>query len=134
LLGGWSQADQSAAGRLDNRQAKLSLAGLGIAFRELHGRFRDARFAAGLSAVAHLGLRLDLDPKTQGYFEHYRRDAQAAGVSTADTAEAMQQFRAALAAAWEVSGQPASLAAQIAPPTSMGFAGLTQLVTAVAVV
>jgi hypothetical protein len=134
LLGGWSLADQAAPGRPDNKQAKLSLAGLGVAFRELHGRFRDPRFAAGLAAVAHLGLRLELDPKTQGYFEHYRRDAKAAGADTADAAQALQQFRAALAAAWEVGGQPASLAARVVPPASMGFAGLIRLVAAGAAV
>jgi hypothetical protein len=127
LLGAWSLADQAAPGRPDNQRGKLSLAGLGIAFRELHGRFRDPHLAAGLAAVACLGLRLDLDPKTQGYFERYRGDAWAAGAETRDTAEAMQQLRAALIATWEACGQPPSLAARMVPPASMGFSGLEQL-------
>jgi hypothetical protein len=98
-----------------------------VAFGDLYRRFRDPRFVAGLSAVAHLGGRLDLDATTRSYFERNQRDAETAGARTSDTAEALRQLHAALIAAWEVSGQPANLAARIGPPASMSFSGLARL-------
>ncbi len=127
VLGGWSLADQAAAGPPDNRRAKLSLAGLGVAFGELHGRFRDPRFIAGRGAAAHLGLRLDLDAKSLGYFERHKRDAEEAGARTVDPAEAMDELCAALIAAWEVCGRRDELAERISPPVSMSFSGLARL-------
>lgn len=126
VLYGWSLADQAAPGPPDNKRAKLSLAGLGIALGELHERFRDCCFIAGRGAVAHLGLRLDLDAKTRGYFERHRRAAEKGEAHTANPAEALEQLRAALIAAWEVCGRQADLADRISPPAAMSFSGLAR--------
>jgi predicted phosphodiesterase len=130
ILGGWSLADQAASGSPDRRNAKLSLAGLGVAFGGLYQRFGDRRFIAGRGAVAHMGLRLDLDPKTRGYFERHRREAESAGAQTADPTEALEQLRTALVAAWDVCGDRDELMDRLAAPGSTGFAGLARLFSA----
>jgi hypothetical protein len=83
----------------------------------------------GRGAVAYLGLLWDLDPKNHSYFERYRRDAEAAGARPSDLAEALDQLRAALVAAWEVCGRQAELADRLVPPASMCFTGLARLFT-----
>jgi len=109
VLAGWSLADETATAPPENRDAKLSLAGLGVALGALHERFADPRFNPGRSAVAWLGVRVPLDAKSRGYFERHRGDAQARGSSTASPDEAITQLRDALTAAWEVSGRQADL-------------------------
>jgi hypothetical protein len=57
---------------LDSKQCKLSLAGLGAAFRELAADTAQQEFIKAHAACGRLGLRLaDLDPKARGYFEKY---------------------------------------------------------------
>lgn len=128
ILDGWSLADQAAPGPPDNDRARRSLAGLGVAFDGLYGRFGDQRFIAGRGAVAHLGLSLpDLDPKTKGYLEGHRREAETAGDHTADPLEALRQLVTALVAAWEVCGERDRLSGRVLAPDSMTFAGLARL-------
>lgn len=130
VLDCWSLADEAATAPPDNRNAKLSLAGLGVAFGVLQERFADPRFDPGRSAVVWLGLRLDLDARTHGYFERHRDDAQARGASTSSLDEAITQLRDGLNAAWEVSGRQAELADRIRSPSQMGFSDLSRLVQA----
>ena len=56
-----------------------------------------------------------------------KQDADGAGARTADPDEALDQFRAPLAAPWEVCGRQAELAERIVPPASMRFEGLAPL-------
>ena len=64
---------------LDIKQCKLSLAGLGAAFRELAASTGRNKFAAAQAACGRLGLRLvDLDPTARGYFEKYASAAPSA--------------------------------------------------------
>jgi predicted MPP superfamily phosphohydrolase len=66
-----SLADDRSAS-LDERRCKLSLAGLGAAFRELAASTGQRRFAAAQAACGRLGLHLnDVDATTRGYFEEY---------------------------------------------------------------
>lgn len=129
LLGGWSLADQAAASPPDTKQAKLSLAGLGVAFRELYKQYHAPHFIAGLGAVAYLGQHLPLDEGSRRYFAQHKKDADAEGTSTADPAQALEQLGAALLAAWEVCGKREELAARISPPGAMKFTGLARLFT-----
>lgn len=87
----------------------------------------DQRFLAGRSAVAWLGLRLELDAKTRGYFERYRRETQEAGASTQSLDEAITQLRQGLLAAWEICGRQSELAGRVGRPADMGFVGLSRL-------
>ncbi|MGB5834022.1 MAG: hypothetical protein WBG92_18835, partial [Thiohalocapsa sp.] len=116
LLAGWSLADEASKAPPDTRRAKLSLAGLGVAFGALRERFAGARFDSGRSAVAWLGLRLDFDARARSYFERHRDEAQAHGASTTSLDQAISQLRDALTAAWEISGRQAELADRIRPP------------------
>jgi hypothetical protein len=51
---------------------KLSLAGLGAAFREIAASTGRREFAAAQAACGHLGLRLaEIDPTTRKYFEEH---------------------------------------------------------------
>lgn len=134
ILGGWSLGDEAASGPPDIPDARIVLAGLGVAFGELDQRFGDRRFIAGRGAIAHLGLRLDLDldPRARGYFERHRREAEAAGAQIADPTEALEQLRAGLVAAWEVCGDRDKLSDRVPAPGSMGFAGLARLFSTLA--
>lgn len=128
VLAGWSLADQAAAAPPDNKDAKLALAGLGAALRDLHVRYRDPVFIEGRGASAQLGMRLDLDRRARGYFESDLREAAAAGVEPTDFPGALARFRAALARAWEVCGEREALALRMPEPKHMGFEGLRRLV------
>jgi len=126
VLTGWSLADQAAASPPDSKRATLALAGLGVAFRDLHTRYRDPVFMEGRGASAQLGLRLGADRK--GYLQGHLREATAAGVDPTDLAGALARFRAALVRAWEVCGERETLAQRIGEPKDMGFEGLRRLV------
>jgi hypothetical protein len=102
------------------------LAGLGVALRDLHSRYRDPVFMEGRGASAQLGLRLGVDQK--GYLQGHLREATAAGVEPTDLAGALARFRAALVRAWEVCGDREALSLRIAEPKDMGFDRLWRLV------
>ena len=62
---------------LNSRQVKLSLAGLGAAFRDLAQSASRPDFAVAQAACGRLGLRLrDLDPTTRGYLEEHTKAAK----------------------------------------------------------
>src|SRR5262249_13939346 len=57
-------------------QCKLSLAGLGVALRELRHSTRRTSFATAQAACGRLGLMLPaLDPTARSYFERYTESA-----------------------------------------------------------
>jgi hypothetical protein len=128
VLAGWSLADQAAAAPPDNKNAKLVFAGLGVALRDLHTRYRDPVFMEGRGATAQLGMHLDLDRRTRGYLESDLREAAAAGVQPTDLTGTLARFRAALVRAWEVCGERETLALRMPEPKHMGFEGLRRLV------
>ena len=78
-LEGLSIADQIEDARVDMRRAKLSLAGLGVAFGELTDPHGHSSFVRSLGACAWLGFRTRPDSRTKGYFERHERKAQDGG-------------------------------------------------------
>lgn len=73
-LAAWLTARSLAdgAGELSPKQAKVGLAGLGVAFGALHDGTGDRAYLAARIACGRLGLKLpDLDATARGYFEKY---------------------------------------------------------------
>ncbi len=80
--------------------AKLTCAGLGVAFENLLSGVPDSAFAKGRRAATHLGWETDPDPRTAGYLERYQSELDEAGTPVpADIDEALVWLsEAALAA------------------------------------
>jgi Mrp family chromosome partitioning ATPase len=94
-LGGRSLAD--GGGPIDPLQCKLSLAGLGIAFRKLFATLQKGAFAAGQAACGQLGLRLqDLDERTRGYFEEHTAEGHRNGITGLSPDQAVDTIRKAV--------------------------------------
>ena len=75
---------------IDSIRCKLSLAGLGAAFREMFATSRDRALAVGQAACGTLGLELeDLDRTTRGYFEKYVAEGQRNGVTELSLGQAV---------------------------------------------
>lgn len=127
-LGGWSLADQTEAAPPGNDQAKLSLAGLGVAFAGLHQQYLDRVFLEARHAAGQLGLRLRLDAKAQGYFERYLAETEQQGVQATTLAGAIERLRLGLQRAWECSAERDRPV--IPKPQAMQFEGLRQLFAA----
>jgi hypothetical protein len=93
-LAGRSLAD---GGTLAARQCRLSLAGLGVAFRELFSTSHDVTFAAAHAACGHLGLRLpNLDLTGLNYFERYAAEGHRHGIADLAPEEAINAIRRAV--------------------------------------
>jgi predicted phosphodiesterase len=72
---------------LDSKRCKLSLAGLGAAFRELAASTARREFLKAQAACGRLGLSLtDVDPKTRGFFKE-DSEALPLGVNQAASPE-----------------------------------------------
>lgn len=79
-LDGRSLADGGET--IDQKRCKFSLAGLGLAFRELFAISKDKAFAAGQASCGQLGLRLEgLDATTRGYFEKHAAEGRRNGIA-----------------------------------------------------
>lgn len=128
ILSGFSLVDQAVPSPANVKDAKLALAGIGVSFGELYQQFRDKRFLHGQSAVAFLGLQLDVDTVARSYFEKHKKESESAGASSpTDVVDGLSKLKDAINAAWEVSGKPSKLLERIAPPSSFSFNGLARL-------
>lgn len=78
-LQGLSVADHLKKAPITSEQAKLSCAGLGVAFGKLAESRPDCPFARARRAVAYLGRLTNYDPKAHGYFDKYDREADKIG-------------------------------------------------------
>jgi hypothetical protein len=78
-LQGLSLADHLKPAPITPEQAKLSCAGLGVAFGKLAERHPDCPFARARRAAAYLGRLTTSDPKALGYFAKHDRDADKIG-------------------------------------------------------
>ena len=89
---------------LEPIQCKLSLAGLGEAFRELFAASYEKAFAAGQAACGQLGLRLgELDTTGRAYFEKHAADGHRNGIAKLSPAQAVDAIRqAVILGAYEV--------------------------------
>jgi Calcineurin-like phosphoesterase len=85
---------------IDAIRAKLSLAGLGVAFRELFATSGERAFAAGHAACGQLGLGLEeleeLDATSRGYFERYAAEGRRNGIATFSPEQAVSAVRKAV--------------------------------------
>ena len=77
-----SLSDYVKAAPIDKTRAKLSLAGIGVAFGKLTDIGPDGPFARAQRAASYLGRLTDPDPKAAGYFNKYARDADKKGTSS----------------------------------------------------
>lgn len=88
--------------------AKLSCAGLGVAFERLVSGEADGAFAKGRRAATEIGWQTNPDQKTSGYFSRYERELNSLGVPTsADNDNALAWLSAAALAAWQKLEDPA---------------------------
>jgi hypothetical protein len=82
-LGAWLAGRLLAdGGTLGERDGKLGLAGLGVAFRELFAASGIPAFAAAQAACGQLGMRLpQVDATARGYFEKHVADGRQHGMA-----------------------------------------------------
>ncbi|WP_322076546.1 P-loop NTPase [Burkholderia cepacia] len=76
-LQGLSVADHLKTAPITANRAKLSCAGLGVAFGKLAEPRPDCPYARARSATAYLGRLTNPDPKTLSYFDKHDRAAEA---------------------------------------------------------
>lgn len=88
-------------------RAKLSCAGLGVAFEHLVGGVADGSFAKGRRAATELGWQTNPDPRTAGYFERHESELDAIGTpKPAENDEALVWLATAAHAAWQELEDP----------------------------
>lgn len=128
-LGGKSVAD--GIGTLDSRRCKLSLGGLGVAFRELFAVGKDKRFATAQAACGQLGFQLDeLNPTDQRYFESYVEDGRRNGVASLSPQNAIDAIRRAVilgAEDVELTNDPVFFERLLKEPESYHYTALLRL-------
>ena len=101
-LSGVSLADQTEKRPPDNKRSQLSLAGIGIAFRELYHKYNYRIFIESCGASAQLGLSLDaLNTKTRSNLEQNLSISKANGVNRMDLRVAFELLRKGILEAWE---------------------------------
>jgi hypothetical protein len=108
-----------------NDNAKVALAELGFALGALFEASQERVFVVSQFAVAALGLTLDLDRRTEGYFLRYRNDALARGATDASPAHLLADMAAGVQAAWH--RRERELPASVRPPDQLSYSGLARL-------
>jgi hypothetical protein len=128
-LDGRTLADGGEA--VDAIQAKLSLAGLGVAFRELFAASREKVFATGRAACGQLGLRLDnLDATARGYFEKYVSESRRNGIADLSAEQALHAIgKAVIRGAEEVEpdNDPVFFEKLLGEPESYRYTALLRM-------
>lgn len=100
-LAGVSLADQAERRPPDNKDSRLSLNGIGIAFRELYQKYNNFSFIEACGASAQLGLSLpSLDEKDIRYLERNLSTSRDAGVTEIDLPSAFEQLQKGILDAW----------------------------------
>lgn len=112
----------------DNDQAKLSFAGLGVAFGALYDAYHDTSFRDARGACGVLGLTLRLDPTTQGFFIRYISETIDQGTPKMEIDQAFQALEQGIAAAWQHFVRDEKLTAKIPAQNEMTFEGLKSLI------
>lgn len=106
-LQGLSLTDHLRPAPISPERAKLSCAGLGVAFGKLAESRPDCLFARARRAAAYLGRLANPDPKTLGYFDRYDYDADSIGTPhPKGTDEAIDWLTAAVAQAGQELQDP----------------------------
>jgi hypothetical protein len=118
----------------DVRQSRLSLAGLGVAFRELRQIMNRPSFAVAEAACGRLGLRLpELDATGRGYFEKHVRIALPPNGDPPPVEADIEMLRAAVTeAAYEadLANDPPFFENLIGDPETYRFTMLRSVVSA----
>ncbi|MEA2599164.1 MAG: hypothetical protein QOF89_156 [Acidobacteriota bacterium] len=130
LLSAFALADQASGPPPDNKQAKLSLAGLGVTFERLFETYNHRIFIEARGAIAVLGLSLPLDSKARGYFEKYQREGRAEGVPEMDIDTAFDRFELAVRTVSELLDPEAPTPPDLPAPETLTFSGLRRLIGA----
>jgi Mrp family chromosome partitioning ATPase len=129
-LCGRSLADGSEP--IDQVRCKLSLAGLGVAFRELFVATKEQVFATAFAASGQMGLRLPLlDQRTQSYLEQYASEGRRLNIPDLSSEEAVSAIRkAVIRGAQEVEPNSDSIFFErlLAEPDSYHYRTLLRLV------
>jgi len=124
-LAAFSLSDQVTRQLPDNERAKLSLAGLSLAFAELYDHYNALVFAEACGAAAQLGLLLKLDNKTKSWLSNNQERAKIARVDVVQPKVALERFHAGVNLAWEQRED--DLLDWITPGNSLTFNGLARL-------
>jgi len=115
-LAGVSLSDADGLPRLDAEQVKLSLAGLGVACKELYETERERTFLRARGASGQLGLRIPgIEPKTSGFFRRHRDEAEAEGIDAMSVDAAVQAIEEAVLCAFDLSDVAMELADEGVP-------------------
>ena len=117
-LTGVSLSDADGLPRLDAERVKLSLAGLGVACKELYGISSEKSFLRGRGAAGQLGLRIpgiERDAKTRGFFRRHRDEAEAEGIEAMSVDAAVQAIEGAVLRAFDCSEVAMELADEGVP-------------------
>ena len=123
LLEAFSMSDGAGGPRVDNDQAKKSLAGIGVAFGELFAAHHDFAFRDARAAVAGLGLQLRLDETTRRYFERHLAAAAVDRAEAPAISDAFDVLRRGIIAAQSIGVHP-EVAAIVPDARSLDFGGL----------
>jgi hypothetical protein len=84
------------------KDAKVSCAGLGVAFEHLMDRGASGVYAKGRRAVTELGWKTNPDSRTAGYFAQHERAVETLGTpKPANNDEALAWLAEAAFAAWQ---------------------------------
>jgi len=127
-LDGISLADLDRVAITENDQAKLSLAGLGVAAGELFKTTQQQVFMEARAAAGQLGLRLKLDSRARGYLQRYKDEAAAVGVREMSVDQALVAIERAVEAAYRRCGKRDLLVELgVLMPEEMSFSGLRRL-------
>lgn len=126
MLQAYSLSDQCPASLVDNDRAKVSLAGLGVAFGNLYAAYTNPAFRDARMAVVILGQTLRLDGTTASYFQRHESEATQDGATRPTLKVAFQQFSQGVAAAIS-TGIDEAIAVIVSK--EMTFNGLHQLVS-----
>jgi uncharacterized Rmd1/YagE family protein len=100
LLDALSIADRTTFAPPDNKQVKLSLAGMGVAFEKLYAQYHEIVFRDAQHACGVLGLCLSLDTTTENYFTKYCKSTSKQGAPDMDIKQAFDAFSHGVVTAW----------------------------------
>lgn len=128
-LGGRTLAD---GGPLEPRQCKLSLAGLGVAFRELFATSQEKAFAKAQAASGQLGLRMpELNSTDQKYFETHATEGGRNGIAKLSPEQGIEAIRKAVilgANEVELDNDPVFFEKLLGEPDSYRYTALLRTV------
>ncbi|MDP2095970.1 MAG: hypothetical protein Q8K50_19070, partial [Hydrogenophaga sp.] len=126
---GWVLADHEPVPPT-KRNAEFALTGLAIAFRDIHEQFGGIVFEQARVAVIRLGLAIRmLEKDSRHLLEEQLANAGLLGTAAPNgLASKLDFLRLGLQAAWQLSDKKSDFDGRVAPPQSMKFEALAQLI------